>query len=107
MMGSDWSNDGTRLFLVRGYSIGIDAARPAVVPADGSSLGVEIPYAGSLVGSCCGYFEWAPDDSVILGRSTDDTGRPDQQVIIDPAALTYRTAPWTSTSDPAWQRRAP
>jgi Tol biopolymer transport system component len=107
MMGSDWSNDGTRLFLLRGYSIGIDAARPAIVPADGSSLGVEIPYPGSIIGECCGYFEWAPDDSVILGRSADESGRPDQQIIIDPEALTYRTAPWTSTSDPAWQRRAP
>jgi Tol biopolymer transport system component len=107
MMGSDWSNDGTRLFLVRGYSIGTDAARPAIVPADGSSLGVEIPYPGSLVSGCCGYFEWAPDDSMILGRPADGSGRPGQQIIIDPNSHAHRTAPWTSTSDPAWQRRAP
>ena len=106
-LGSDWSNDGTRLFLMRGYSIGIDAVRPVVAPADGSSMGVEIPYGGSLVEACCGYFEWAPDDSVIFGRPADETGAPGQQIIIDPVARTSRTAPWTSTSDPAWQRRAP
>jgi hypothetical protein len=106
MFGSDWSNDGTRLFLLRGYSIGIDAVRPAVVPTDGSSLGVEIPYAGSLIEECCGYFEWAPDDTVILGRPTDGEGQPLQQVIIDPTTATHRTAPWASTSDPAWQRVA-
>jgi hypothetical protein len=107
MMGSDWSNDGTRLLLVRGYSIGTDAARPVIVPADGSSLGVEIPYTGSLSEGCCAFFEWAPDDSVILGRPADGSGRPGQQVLIDPNAHAHRTAPWTSTSDPAWQRRAP
>ena len=106
MMGSDWSNDGTRLLLLRGYSIGVDAVRPAVAPTDGSSVGVEIPYGGSLIEECCGYFEWAPDDTRILGRPTDATRRPGQQVIIDPTTATYRTAPWASTSDPAWQRVA-
>jgi hypothetical protein len=106
MMGSDWSNDGTRLFLLRGYSIGVDAVRPVVVPTDGSSLGVEIPYSGSLIEECCGYFEWAPDDTSILGRPAGATGRPEQQVIIDPTTGTHRTAPWASTSDPAWQRVA-
>jgi hypothetical protein len=105
--GSEWSNDGTRLLILRGSTPDFEDVRPVVVPADGSSIGIEIPYEGVITGECCAVFEWAPDDSKILGTPSDGSGQPLQQVLIDPATGESRPAPWTSTSDPAWQRVAP
>lgn len=104
---STWSNDGTRLIMLRGYTSGFEDVRPVVMPADGSSEGIEIPYPGFVNGACCATFEWAPDDSLILATPTDDLGKPIQQVIIDPETGETRPAPWTSNSDPTWQRLAP
>jgi WD40-like Beta Propeller Repeat len=104
--GSEWSNDGTRLFVVRGYTSFYDDVRPVVIPADGSSPGIEIPYQGIVNDECCATWEWAPDDSKILGTPADATGQPRQQVIVDPLTSEFRQAPWSSTSDPAWQRVA-
>lgn len=105
--GSEWSNDGTRLFILRGYTPFMDDVRPAVVPADVSSVGVELPYPGSINQECCSSWEWAPDDSVLLGTPTDAVGRPMPQVLLDPQTGGLRKVPWTSTSDPTWQRVAP
>jgi Tol biopolymer transport system component len=106
--GSEWSNDGTRLLMWRGYTPTFDEdVRVAVVPADGSSPGTEIPYAGIINAGCCAAWEWAPDDSKILGTPIDSNGEPLQQVIVDPVARVIATAPWTTTSDPTWQRLAP
>ena len=106
-VGTDWSNDGTRLFVLRGYTGQYDDVRPAVIPVDGSSVGVELAYEGKPVMDCCAFWEWAPDDSKILGTPTGTGGVPLQQVIIDPGGGGTQTAPWTSASDPAWQRLAP
>lgn len=105
--GSDWSNDGTRLFVQRGYTGEYDDVRAVVIPADGSSVGVELAYDGNLVEDCCGFWEWAPDDSKILGKPAGRGGVPLQQVIMDPGGGGSQIAPWASTSDPAWQRLAP
>jgi len=105
--GSEWSNDGTRLFILRGYTPWNDDVRLVVIPADGSSVGIEIRYAGIVNGDCCAAWEWAPDDSKILGTPTDILGQPTQQVILDPVTGESRAAPWATTSDPAWQRLAP
>jgi Tol biopolymer transport system component len=102
-----WSNDGERLFIVRGYTSGYEDVRPVVIPADGSSVGIEVPYPGRINGECCAGWQWSPDDSKILVTPTDELGRPQQQMIVDPLTGTVRPAPWTSTSDPTWQRRAP
>ena len=102
-----WSNDGERLFIVRGYTSGFDVVRPVVIPADGSGTGIEIPYPGIINGECCADWEWSPDDSWILVQPTDAAGLPMQQVIVDPLMGTARPAPWTSTSDPTVQRLAP
>jgi len=99
-----WSNDGTRIFLVRGYTSGGQDVRPAVLPADGSTVGVEIPLDRTAERDCCSAWTWSPDDSKILGRPGGSTS---DQVILDPVAGEFRLAPWTSTSDPAWQRIAP
>ena len=102
-----WSNDGTRIFLVRGYTGDYREVRPAVQPADGSNAGFEIPFAGTAEGGCCSTWSWSPDDSKILGRSASDLDQPLPQVILDPVSRQSRAAPWTSKSDPAWQRLAP
>ena len=53
------------------------------------------------------FAEWAPDDSRILVTPVDALGQPGQQLIIDPLTGETRVAPWATTSDPTWQRRAP
>jgi len=105
--GPVWSNDGKRLLTLRGYTPLFEDVRPAVIPADGSGLGIEIPYPGVINGGCCADWEWAPDDSSVLVTPSDALGNPQQQVIIDLVAGTTRPAPWTTTSDPTWQRTAP
>jgi dipeptidyl aminopeptidase/acylaminoacyl peptidase len=106
-LGAAWSNDGTRLHVVRGYTSGWEDSRPVIVPVDGSDTGVEIAYEGPIQGNCCYSWEWSPDDTMIIGKPIDAAGQPSQQVIIDVATRTIRPAPWTSTGDPVIQRRAP
>jgi Tol biopolymer transport system component len=106
-LGAAWSNDGTRLLLVRGYTGGWEDSRPVIIPVDGSDVGTEIAYDGPIQGNCCYSWEWSPDDTMILGKPIDAAGQALQQVIIDVDAATIRPAPWTSTADPVWQRTAP
>ena len=99
-----WSNDGTRLFAIRGYTGDTGQARPVAVPVAGSGTGIEIPYPGGINTGNVSDWEWAPDDKSILGTPTDDIGRTLGQVLLDPVAGTSRTAPWGSVSQPSWQR---
>ena len=105
--GSAWSNDGSKLLVLRGYGPAYEDVRAVVIPADGRSTGIEIPYDGVINRECCAAFEWAPDDSRILVTPSDSGGEPLQQVIIDPRTGAAETAPWATTSDPAWQRTGP
>jgi dipeptidyl aminopeptidase/acylaminoacyl peptidase len=105
--GSEWSNDGSRIFVLRGYTPWYDDVRPVVIPADGSSPGIEIPTTDFRAGECCATFEWAPDDSKILATPTDIVGRPLPQVILDLETRGTHAAPWTATTDPTWQRVKP
>jgi hypothetical protein len=107
--GSEWSNDGTHLLILRSDTPTFDDVhvRVAVVPADGSSPGTEIPYEGIINAACCAAWEWAPDDSKIIGTPIGSSGEPLQQLIVDPVAGAISTAPWPTTSDPTWQRVAP
>jgi hypothetical protein len=102
-----WSNDGTRQLAIRGYTGGFDGSRLVAVPVDGSGFGIEIDYPGVANAECCSTWEWAPDDSRILGLPTDATGAFMKQVLLDPVAGTSETVPWESVSLPSWQRRAP
>jgi Tol biopolymer transport system component len=102
-----WSNDGTRLFAIRGYSTDGSQARPVVVPVDGSGSGLEIPSPGGMGLPSTSAWEWAPDDSSILGTPADASGTLVDQVLLDPVAGTSRTVPWASVSQPSWQRVAP
>ena len=102
-----WSNDGTRLLAIRGYTGDITQARPVVVPVAGSGFGVEIPYPGGINTGNVSDWEWAPDDTSILGTPSDDSGTSLEQVLINPVAGTSSPASWQSVSQPSWQRLAP
>jgi Tol biopolymer transport system component len=105
-----WSNDGTRLLMVHGSTLPFEGVPAVVSTADLAGPGVEIAHAWTMDRkntACCPLFEWAPDDSSILATPGDSSGRALQQLLWDPVNGTSRPAPWTSTSDPAWQRLAP
>ena len=102
-----WSNDGTRVLVIRGSKVlGTDNPRPAVIPVDGSGQGIEIPYPSGMDTEPTTAWEWAPDDSLILGAPTSHGGVVVDQVILDPVNGTVRTAPWNTVSEAAWQRTA-
>lgn len=102
-----WSNDGTRVVAIRGYSGGYEGAVAVVLPVDGSGFGVEIDYSGSIPPECCPEWEWAPDDTSILGTAPNSAGGPQVQVLLDPVRGTATAVPWTTSSLPTWQRLAP
>jgi Tol biopolymer transport system component len=101
-----WSNDGTRMLVIRGEETGSGNGRPAVVPVDGSGYGTEIPYPGGMSTTDTADWTWAPDDSSILGTPSDTSGTRLDQVLLDPVNGTIRTPSWASVSQAAWQRRA-
>jgi len=101
-----WSNDGDRLVGVRGYTGGFEDVRGAVVPADGSGTGVEMTWAPGVTHECCPGWEFAPDDSFVLGVPTNSSGQAGQQLVVDPSTGAVREARWTATSNPAIQRLA-
>ena len=102
-----WSNDGTRLLAIRGYTGDLGQARPVTVPVDGNGTGLEIPYPGGMDTGAVTNWEWAPDDSSILGTATSASGAALGQVLLDPGKGTFQTPAWNSVSDPSWQRVAP
>ena len=107
--GGGWSNDGTRLIINRWY-VGADGdiIRSAIVPADGSNVGIDIECASFASPDACNAdWIWSPDDSVLLGTTSDASGRPLPQFLADPLTGKVRPAPWTATGTPDWQRRAP
>ena len=102
-----WSNDGTRLLVIRGYTGDTAQSRPVAVPVAGSGFGIEIPYPGGMGTPDVSDWEWAPDDTSILGTPADASGNLLHQVLLDPVNGTSRTLPWASVSQPSWQRLAP
>jgi len=102
-----WSNDGTKVLVIRGYTGGAEQARPAAVPVAGSASGIEFPYPGGMDSTQTAAWEWAPDDSSILGTPTSVSGAVLDQVLLDPVKGTVRTPVWTSVSEPSWQRIGP
>ena len=99
-----WSNDGARLVVTRGYATYDQDMVLAVVPADGSGMGVET--AHRVTGCCATTHEWSPDDTSILVTPIFGSG-PQSQLLLDPSTGVTKPAPWTAKSSPAWQRRAP
>jgi hypothetical protein len=102
-----WSNDGTRLLAIRGYTGDPEGAVAVALPADGSGVGLEFDTTEPIALACCAAWEWAPDDTSILGTPIDAAGRPLGPVLLDPATGGSTAAPWSSLSQPSWQRLAP
>lgn len=96
-----WSNDSTRLVVTRGYALDDSDMVLAVVPADGSSPGRETAHG------LTGFATWAPDDQSILVAPQSVNGSSTQQLLLDPAQMNTKPAPWAATSEPSWQRAAP
>jgi len=101
-----WSNDGTRLLTIRGYDGSNSTSRAVARPVDGNETGIEIGYPGAIDQQCCSVWEWAPDDTSILGTPTDAGGQPLEQVKLDPKTGTSYDVPWSTSSAPTWQRIA-
>ena len=100
-----WSNDGTRLVVIRGYSPGgTGQIAAAVVPAEGNDAGIETG-SQSLISNNA-WPSWAPDDASILILGTNWTPEPDSALFMDPITGVIRSAPF-APSTPAWQRLAP
>ena len=106
----DFSNDGTRLFILRVFlRDGVEETRFAVVPVDGSGLGVEVtcPPAG-VDGWCSNLWQWSPDDTALVGLLTDAAAQPLHRLLADPLTGATRIAPGPATlSGISWQRLAP
>jgi dipeptidyl aminopeptidase/acylaminoacyl peptidase len=100
-----WSNDGRRLIVARGYDTRDQDMALAIIPADGSGIGVETRHG--LILCCDTVYEWSPDDTTILVAPNGDSQDAAQQLLVDPTTGASRPAPWKTTSLPAWQRRAP
>ena len=98
-----WSNDSTRIALTRGYSDRNKEMTLAIIPADGSSSGIES--ARGLTGCCDTVMEWAPDDRSILVSPEDLDNQPKPQLLLDSTTAATHPAPYAATGDPAWQRR--
>jgi len=101
----EWSNDGTRLAIVRGFSTRDQEIAMAAVPADGSGFGTET--RRGLTGCCGTLNEWSPDDRSILMVPTDPDAQSRSVVIWDPTTGDSRVVAWTVRNLQAWQRRAP
>ena len=78
-----WSNDGTSLAITRGYAQHNEDMAVAVVPADGSGVGVESTHG--LTGCCDTGLQWSPDDrSILILPEELNDGIPKQQLLLDP-----------------------
>lgn len=96
-----WSNDGSRLAMLRGYaSVGNGDNVAVVVPADGSGTGVES--IRPLFPGQDMVFEWAPDDSSLIVTAPGSNAGP---LLMDP--MTGTTSPAWTTTRPAWTTRGP
>jgi dipeptidyl aminopeptidase/acylaminoacyl peptidase len=102
-----WSNDGTRLAVVRGHAYSYEAVFGAVVWADGRGLVVETAQPLAVSAGCCATQEWAPDDRTVLAAPAGTQQEPLAQQLWDPVTGRSLPTPWTAASGPAWQRLAP
>jgi hypothetical protein len=101
--GSGWSNDGTRLVVVRTNG---GVARSAILPIDRSSAGIEIDCPpGAASDDCSAEWTWSPDDTALLGTVYRPDGTTSQH-LADPLTGRIRPAPWAASGHPVWQRVA-
>jgi Tol biopolymer transport system component len=102
-----WSNDGSKVLVIRGPELdGTGDAQPVAIAVDGSAQGVEIPYPGGIGTDPTEAWQWAPDDSSILGTPSSASGAAIDALLLDPVHGTFRTPPWRSVTEASWQRIA-
>jgi hypothetical protein len=75
-------------------------------PAGESGFGVEFEDQDVRDANCCSVWEWAPDDTSILGTPASSSGHMLDQVLLDPVTGATTAVPWTTSSHPTWQRLA-
>ena len=104
---SQWSNDGTRLVVIRGDGT---AAQALIVPVTGDAPAVEITCGLSGVTGCPDShgvtWIWSPDDTVLVGTLSADDGST-TYYLADPETGRVTPTEWTGTGEPDWQRSAP
>ncbi len=102
-----WSPDGRSIAVFRWQSVSNNTADRwvAIIPADGSSAGLDVAGTHRKDAASAGDWSvtWSPDGRVLLARN-DGTR---EVVSIDPVTATATTLPWTTPDLPTWQRLAP
>jgi hypothetical protein len=103
---SAWSNDGTRMVLLRGVDGGA-REESVVVPTEGDGPTVTLVCGAGQDVACPGDWVWSPDDTALLGAVIENdvvTG----YVAADPATGAVTALDWPGDSTMlSWQRRAP
>jgi Tol biopolymer transport system component len=100
-----WSNDGTRLVVIRGYMRdGSGLVTAAIVPAHGSDTDVETARQSSIGNDSRP--EFAPDDASILVIRPNWSGEPGTPLYVDSTTGVARSAPFAANKFSAWQRIA-
>jgi hypothetical protein len=103
-----WSNDGSKVLVIRGPVVdGTGYSQPVAIAVDGSAQGVEMPYPGGIGSGPTTAWQWAPDDSSILGAPSSESGTALAAMLLDPVKGTYQTPPWGGATQASWQRIAP
>ena len=103
---SEWSNDGSRLVVIRGQSGDDTRASMRVVSVQGDAAPVELMCDANTDGACPNYWEWSPDDTMLLGATTDERGVLHFH-LADPATGRITATSWTGGGAATWQRTTP
>ena len=94
--GSAWSNDGTRLFILRGYGPAYEDVRPTVHPRGWQRASASRSrMTGRSTASAAPTSSGRPTTPGSSPRRRHELGHPQPQVIIDPQTGTSEPAPWT------------
>ena len=101
---SQWSNDGSRLVVIRGDGT---AEQALIVSTTGDAPAVELTCGLSGVTGCPGVtWIWSPDDTVLVGTLSADDGST-RYYLADSDTGRITPTEWTGTGAPDWQRSAP
>ena len=103
---SDWSNDGTRLVVVRGDATDGTGERVVIMSVAGDAPPVKMACEPTGDNKCPDSWIWSPDDQQLLGILVGDDGSV-RYSLADPDTGLITPTDWTGTGAPTWQRKAP
>jgi dipeptidyl aminopeptidase/acylaminoacyl peptidase len=103
---SDWSNDGTRLVVVRGDATDGTGERVVIMSVAGDAPPVKMECEPTGDNKCPDSWIWSPDDQQLLGILVGDDGAV-RYFLADPDTGLITPTAWTGTGPPSWQRSAP